>query len=110
MAQVTVSPENMRNAASMFEAKGQRIAQLRAEVEAEMNSLGAAWKGEASSTFQSAMHRFYEDANIIIKTLLKLSYDVEQSAAQYVTGETTASEQSKTLASAIGNGGGLAGV
>lgn len=82
-SQTQVDVAGMTAAAGSFNEKSSEMRSQEQQVQATIQALMGTWRGDSAMAFNSAMEQFYEECNIVIRTLQQLSESVSASASNY---------------------------
>jgi 6 kDa early secretory antigenic target len=83
VAQITVTPEEIRTVAGQVMAGATEIEAQRKQVLAKIQQLGETWQGVAAGALQSLYERWDTQAQSLNQTLTEISQAMERAATNY---------------------------
>lgn len=91
---IKVSPQELMNASSEFQARNASINDITAQMLSLARNLNSQWEGEAASAYINKFNELEDDMQMINKKITEHVNDLQEMAQQYVNAEKQAQELS----------------
>lgn len=95
---IKVDPQKLISTADEFNSTGSQVKSLTDNMISIIDSLKAAWEGEAATTYNTKFHQLQDDMNKMYSMISEHVKDLNEMAQQYITAENTNIETGNSLA------------
>jgi WXG100 family type VII secretion target len=84
-----VTPEELQQASSQFNAKAAELEQMLQSVQSQIESLRSTWQGQAAANFDALMAQWTQDVQGINQVLSQVSQHLNQASHAYSDTDTS---------------------
>ena len=95
---IKVDPQKLISTADEFNGTGGQVKSLTDNMVSIIDSLKAAWEGEAATTYNTKFHQLQDDMDKMYRMIQEHVKDLNEMAQQYMTAENANIDTGSSLA------------